>query len=82
MTQFWSYIPGRYQKHLLQALPRDQQRRVSVRERMQVMAPQPLTAAQARWKSPNQLCKPLTHDLLLLRSSCACPLFVSLSDGL
>jgi hypothetical protein len=51
---------------------------------MQVMAPQALTAAQARWKSANQLCKLLTHDLLLLRSSCmhcACPLFVSLSDG-
>ena len=37
---------------------------------MQVMVPQPLTAAQARWKSPNQLCKLLMHDLLLLRSSC------------
>ena len=35
---------------------------------MQVMAPQALTAAQAKWKSPNQMCKPLTHNLLLLRS--------------
>jgi len=84
MTQFWSYIPGRYQKHMLQALPRHQQRRLSLRKRMQVMVPQPVTAAQARWKSPNQLCKLLMHNLLLLRSSCmhcAGPLVLSLFDG-